>query len=307
MSNLTPDDATIEAMDLRLEIAGLETEHAVLRAQLAVLASRAKETETHGIMADYKRDELRAALREIGEIVGVSLSVDAAHVVHTSVVDEVRAVVAKIRDHVAELIIELTISRARLRGELHELDNGMREDGEANVYALRARVKELEAQERWTKMAEEDIDAARNLFVAAGAAESYDGGNSPSCFPDCARAIIAQRDDALGAMAAQDEREKVAGEMCGVLYHLHGCDWPDAVAERVVALEAQAKHQSVNLAEYLAGVNACAIAKTLLADAQVCVRKVIEENADKWGERLMHKQQPAIDCDAAITAFLEGK
>lgn len=38
----------------------------------------------------------------------------------------------------------------------------------------------------------------------------------------------------LGAINAQDEREHVAGEHCGVSRLEHGCDWPDAVAERVV-------------------------------------------------------------------------
>lgn len=42
---------------------------------------------------------------------------------------------------------------------------------------------------------------------------------------------------ARGAAAAQDERERVAGFVCGVPYDLHGCDWPHAVAERVQVLE----------------------------------------------------------------------
>lgn len=42
-----------------------------------------------------------------------------------------------------------------------------------------------------------------------------------------------------GAMAAQDEREKSAGETCGVPYELHGCDWPDGVATEVLTLRRQ--------------------------------------------------------------------
>lgn len=38
-----------------------------------------------------------------------------------------------------------------------------------------------------------------------------------------------------GAMAAQDERERLAGERCGVSALIHGCDWPDAMAEKVLA------------------------------------------------------------------------
>lgn len=57
---------------------------------------------------------------------------------------------------------------------------------------------------------------------------------------DAARAeLAALREDlklARGAMAAQDERERVAGERCGVLALEHGCDWPDAVADTLDAL-----------------------------------------------------------------------
>jgi hypothetical protein len=42
-----------------------------------------------------------------------------------------------------------------------------------------------------------------------------------------------------GAMASQDERERAAGEKCGVLYEHHGCDWPDAVAEEVLRLHSE--------------------------------------------------------------------
>lgn len=45
-----------------------------------------------------------------------------------------------------------------------------------------------------------------------------------------------ERDDLRGAMAAQDERERVAGDACGVPWTMHGCDWPDAVAEEVKVL-----------------------------------------------------------------------
>lgn len=40
-----------------------------------------------------------------------------------------------------------------------------------------------------------------------------------------------------GAMAAQDAREKKAGEVCGVSYDEYGCDWPDAAAERIINLK----------------------------------------------------------------------
>lgn len=42
-----------------------------------------------------------------------------------------------------------------------------------------------------------------------------------------------------GSIAAQDERERLAGEKCGVDWEMHGCDWPDAVAERVLWLRSE--------------------------------------------------------------------
>lgn len=42
-----------------------------------------------------------------------------------------------------------------------------------------------------------------------------------------------------GAMTAQDDRERQAGEKCGVDYATSGCDWPDAVADRVLHLRAE--------------------------------------------------------------------
>ena len=42
-----------------------------------------------------------------------------------------------------------------------------------------------------------------------------------------------------GAIAAQDDRARKAGERCGVPYELHGCDWPDAMAEEVQVVRAE--------------------------------------------------------------------
>jgi hypothetical protein len=39
-----------------------------------------------------------------------------------------------------------------------------------------------------------------------------------------------------GTIDAQDEREQRAGVACGVPYELSTCDWPDAVADEVLAL-----------------------------------------------------------------------
>lgn len=50
---------------------------------------------------------------------------------------------------------------------------------------------------------------------------------------------LAQIASLKGAMSAQDQRERNAGAMCGVSYSVHGCDWPDAVADEVLGLRAQ--------------------------------------------------------------------
>lgn len=55
------------------------------------------------------------------------------------------------------------------------------------------------------------------------------------------RPMIARRVRRL--LAAQDEREKAAGAKCSVPYEQHGCDWPDAVADEVLALRARVAEQ----------------------------------------------------------------
>lgn len=60
-----------------------------------------------------------------------------------------------------------------------------------------------------------------------------------SILPLCDAVERLQRDLDLarGAMQAQDNREKAAGEKCGVPYASGGCDWPDEVAEEVLRLQ----------------------------------------------------------------------
>lgn len=51
----------------------------------------------------------------------------------------------------------------------------------------------------------------------------------------CIQAEI-ERTEVRGAIHAQDNRERAAGEKCGVSYDLSGCDWPDAVTDTVLSL-----------------------------------------------------------------------
>lgn len=55
------------------------------------------------------------------------------------------------------------------------------------------------------------------------------------------RDLVKRQEDEIkllrGAIRAQDEREREAGIRCGVAYELHGCEWPDAVAEEVLVLQ----------------------------------------------------------------------
>lgn len=58
-----------------------------------------------------------------------------------------------------------------------------------------------------------------------------------------------------GAMAAQIERERVAGERCGVPYEQHGCDWLEWVADEVLKLRAE----NAALREKLASVESVSV------------------------------------------------
>jgi len=53
---------------------------------------------------------------------------------------------------------------------------------------------------------------------------------------DAAESLRKELRLARGAMDAQDDRERAAGEKCGVSWAEAGCDWPDAVADKVLAL-----------------------------------------------------------------------
>lgn len=52
-------------------------------------------------------------------------------------------------------------------------------------------------------------------------------------------ALRAKVANLIGAMAAQDAREAMAGALCEVPYAEHGCDWPQAMADTVIHLRAR--------------------------------------------------------------------
>ena len=84
-------------------------------------------------------------------------------------------------------------------------------------------------------------------------------------------AAYEQRDEAFGAMRAQDERERLAGDKCGVSALEHGCDWPDAVAERLMQMRNERDRLRGELDEALAklaqrtGVDEGAVSRALCA------------------------------------------
>jgi|GEM_PF-4960814 len=87
-----------------------------------------------------------------------------------------------------------------------------------------------------------------------------------------------------------------------------------ALRARVAELEATATYAGKGTAKDWAEMCGAAENKVeelehglaeLEAQAKRCWRACGRRGAS--GERRMYKQQPAIDCDAAITAFLEGK
>lgn len=48
-------------------------------------------------------------------------------------------------------------------------------------------------------------------------------------------------------------------------------------------------------------------AVALLREARDHVEQVVQDHKESWGERLMHKQEPAITCLAGIDAYLAGQ
>ena len=54
-------------------------------------------------------------------------------------------------------------------------------------------------------------------------------------FDEMAR-LERERDEAHGALVAQDRRMIAAGHICGVPFEVFGCDWPDRVAEELIAV-----------------------------------------------------------------------
>lgn len=48
--------------------------------------------------------------------------------------------------------------------------------------------------------------------------------------------LLCERDEAFGALAAQDKKMEVAGKQCGIPFEVFGCDWPDRVAEELIAV-----------------------------------------------------------------------
>jgi len=111
-----------------------------------------------------------------------------------------------------------------------------------------------------------------------------------------------------------------AGKIPGLVWHRPGSLASsremdaDALRARVAELEATATYAGKGTAKDWAEMCGAAENKVeelehglaeLEAQAKRCWRACGRRGAS--GERRMYKQQPAIDCDAAITAFLEGK
>ncbi len=86
-----------------------------------------------------------------------------------------------------------------------------------------------------------------------------------------------------GAMEAQDERERAAGEKCGVDYNLSGCDWPDSVAEEVLSLRSKLQAAEQRIAELVGSASKA--------------NKLIEEY--QW------RRPPYINASPEATALLE--
>ena len=167
-----------------------------------------------------------------------------------------------------------------------------------------------------------DIDAL--LGYLSGAADRYSCHTIPSDvaadYHAALTALVAER-DALSsavvglrsAMKAQDDRERDAGERCGVSRDLSGCDWPDAVADEVIALEARveqlemyqrvgrgsASDRDRELRERLV----CAIWPELLR-----IYEKTDTPGAKWDlVRINARAQALLEADAMIAAMRKGE
>lgn len=133
---------------------------------------------------------------------------------------------------------DLRAENARLLAELEELRSKLdSRTQDRNVYAQCCAIKDAD-------IARLDGDVERltglwNIAVRQRDEFQCDLDNERSALAVRTRQrnqAEAERDTLRGAMAAQDSRERAAGEKCGVPYELHGCDWPDAVAEEVMVV-----------------------------------------------------------------------
>lgn len=89
-----------------------------------------------------------------------------------------------------------------------------------------------------------------------------------------------------GAGRAQDERERAAGAACGVPYDDAGCDWPEQVADEVLALRAEITHIRDTAGAALKSSNDqrdAAIAEANALRAQVESQRPLVEAARRYG------------------------
>ena len=81
--------------------------------------------------------------------------------------------------------------------------------------------------------------AVREYWDAANKAD----GSSKAMTHYIAKHMTAAIDEATaqlkGTIAAQDERERLAGDRCGIHYEQYGCDWPECVADEVLKLRSR--------------------------------------------------------------------
>lgn len=128
--------------------------------------------------------------------------------------------------------------------------SGARDD----VHDLVALVRHLVAER--AERAGAERGAAGAALCAAMPSVVGDADRTPA---DLVAQIIVDRGNLRGAMAAQDERERQAGDRCGVSAVVHGCDWPEAVADALVDARRQrdeAIAAEVAVRRQLAGVEA---------------------------------------------------
>ena len=149
---------------------------------------------------------------------------------------------------------------------------------------------------------EQHAEAADREINITSARDAFAGlGVSPVARSNTRKEIIARHmQDAIdeaaaplrGTIAAQDERERRAGERCGVSHEQHGCEWPEWVADEVLKLKAR-----------IAALEGLGPLIEEFADCGIVMANAIHTKSPERQKRASERRREAL---AKINAILKG-